>query len=542
MTDLALLALRNHARRLLSPWDRPDGAGATLGLARGGTLLLHESAGMASLELGVPIGPATRFRIASVSKQFTCAAILLLAEAGRLCPEDPVRRHLPELPDPGATVTLDHLMRNVSGLRDMLELMRLSGADLALPCAEDRLAEAIGRQRSLNFAPGTRFLYSNSGFMLLGRVVERVSGQPLGTFLEERILGPLGMTRTRHTPSTAEVVPGLATGYLPREGGGGFVRAQHGFPLGGEGGLVSCVEDLAIWDRALAEGRVIGRAVAEGLATAIPFANGRMNLYARGLEAGEYRGLRTLDHGGLWPGFRTCFLRVPALDMAVIAIANHGGVDAALLAHRMLDAAIEGMPGVHPVPPTPPRAALDRLAGRWIAEEDGFTTAEFAVAADGTVTATQHGVPFALAPTEDGRLAARRGSFVFLVTPPAEGEVRLLVETSAGMTAGFVRAPEAATLPPDLPGRYRCAELDADWIIAAAGDEGAELRIAGPVVAAAGPWAVEAIAPDALRVGMPGTLFRAWVDVRVLRDARGGIAGLSVSGARAQRLRFEREA
>jgi len=535
--DLALLALRRHARRLLSPWDLPGTPGATLGLVRGDALVLHESAGMASLELGVPIGAETCFRIASVSKQFTCAAILLLAEDGLLAPADPVHHHLPELPDFGAPVTLDHLMRNSSGLRDMLELMRLGGADLAQPCPPAALLDTVLRQRSLNFAPGSRFLYSNSNFLLLGLVAERVAGEPLGALLERRILGPLGMTRTRHTPSVAAVVPGLATGYLPREGGG-FERAAHAFPLGGEGGLVSCVEDLAIWDRALASGRVIGRRVAEGLPAQANFTNGMPNGYARGVEIASHRGIRTEDHGGLWPGYRTCFLRAPTLDRAVIAIANHGGIDAYAMAHRMLDAAIEGRPGVHALPALPPREALAPLAGRWI-DPATATTLDLALDAAGAPVATQHGVPFALAPTPDGRLAARRGAFAFIATLPAEDATTLLVETSAGAVAEYQRAPADAALPPDLAGRYRCEEAGADWVIDTEPEGALAVRVHGPLVSA-GPWAIVPVAEDALRIATPGTLFQGWLDARVLRDAAGAVAALEVSGARAQALRFER--
>ncbi|WP_135467631.1 serine hydrolase domain-containing protein [Crenalkalicoccus roseus] len=534
MAELGLLALRRAARRLLAPFEGARAPGAALGLVRGGALVLHEGAGMASIELGVPIGPETCFRIASVSKQFTCAAILLLAREGRLSPEDDIRAHLPELPDLRARITLDHLMRNTSGLRDVLELMRMGGADLSQPCGTEHLLAAILRQRGLNFPPGSRFLYSNTGFLLLGQVVERVAGEPLGAFLERRILLPLGMTRTRLTPEAEAVVPGLATGYLPREGG--FVQARHGFPLGGEGGLVSCVEDLALWDRALATGHVIGRDLAEALTMQAPFANGRMNRYARGLEVGEYRGLRTVDHGGLWPGFRSAFLRVPDLSLTVIALANHGGVDPHLLAQQLLDAAVEGLPGVRPAPAPPPRAALEPLLGRWI-EPETATTLEFSLTGAGELQAVQHGVPFALVPTGDGRLTARRGGFPFLVAPPEGGE--LVVETSAGTLSRFRRAPEGAALPADLAGPWRCAELDAAWSIAPEGGEMAA-RVRGPLVSA-GPWRITPVAPDAFRVHVPGTLFPGWLDGRVLRDAAGRAEALSVSGGRARDLRFARE-
>lgn len=532
--DLAGLALERRVAALMAPCARPGSPGWTAGVVRDGALVLHAHAGLASLEHGVPIGPETRFRIASVTKQFTCAAILLLAREGRLSVEDEVRAHLPDLPawEGGARITLDHLMRNCSGLRDMLELMRMGGADLSLPCRREDLLAAIRRSTRLNFAPGTRFLYSNTNFLLLGLVVERVAGEPLGAFLERRIFAPLGMTRTRLTESTAEPVPGLATGYLPD--GEGFLRAPHAFPLGGEGGLVSCVEDLALWERNFAAGVVGGTALGEELLRQAPFANGRMNGYARGLEATRYRGLRTAGHGGLWPGFKTCFLRVPERALAVIAIANHGGLDVHHLAHQVLDAAVEGEPGVHPLPAPPPRGTLERLAGRWLDREGGATLDLWLDAATGEPMARMHGVPFALAPTGDGRLAARRGAFEFTLTP---GEQAIEIETDAGQVATFHRvAAEGAALPAGLPGRYACAELGAAWII---GPDHA-LRIDGPLVKA-GPCRLEPVEGEVFRAHLPGTLFPTWYDARARRDAAGRVAALSVSGARARDLLFNRE-
>jgi CubicO group peptidase (beta-lactamase class C family) len=523
--DLDLLALDRRLEALLAPFAVPGSPGCTIGLVRGGALVLHRSAGLASLEHGVPVGPATTFRIASVTKQFTCAAILLLAQQGMLSPQDDIAAHLPELPDLGARITLDHLMRNTSGLRDMLELMRLGGQDLGGACAPGDLLVAIGRQRGLNFAPGSRFLYSNSGFFLLGLVVERAAGMPLGAFFERHVFAPLGMTRTRLTPSTTEVVPGLATGYLPGEGG--FVRAAHGFALGGEGGLVSCVEDLALWARNFETGRVGGAALVEGLQHRLPFTNGALNLYARGLEAGDQRGVATIGHGGLWPGFKTAFLRAPTERLAVIVITNHGGADPGVIAAQTLDAALAGTPGRACPPALPPRASLDAMAGRWVAADGSAASFDVALNASGEPTARSNGVPFALAAQEDGSLAARRGVFCFTLRRAGE---RLELEEDAGLRRLFHRAPDAAAMPEGLPGRYTCAELGAEWAI------GADHRVTarGPH-AVAGPWRLEPVAPGALRLHVPGVLFDTWYDVRTLP---GG--AIEASGARARGLVFQR--
>lgn len=525
--DLDLLSLSRRLDRRLSSFAGPGSPGCAVGIVRGGDLVLHRQAGLASLELGVPVGPATTFRIASVTKQFTCAAILLLAADGKLSPDDPVRTHIPELPDFGVTITLDHLMRNCSGLRDMLELSRLGGLDLTQPCSRDQLLAAICRQRTLNFAPGSRFLYCNSGFFLLGLVVERVSGEPLEAFLERRIFAPLGMTRTRMVSGTEEIVAGLANGYLPK--GDGFVRAAHGFALGGEGGMVSCVEDLALWARNFVTGRVGGGTLAMALQDRQPFANGALNRYARGLEAGEHRGLATMDHGGLWPGFKTCFMLVPALDLSIIAITNHGGADPHHLAHQVLDDVAGDAPGLRPIPALPERPMLDAMAGTWVENGTGATL-DLSVAEDGTPMARGHGVPFALAPTRDGRLTARRGVFCLTLRPVGDA---LEAEADAGMKTTWQRAPASVAMPPGLEGRYTCPELATEWAIATEGGE-TVVTVHGPVMQS-GPWRLQPVAPGILRVHVPGVLFQGWYDLRVTPDG-----ALLASGARARDLRFDR--
>src|SRR5579863_5796505 len=154
MTDLSLLLLRRRIDGLIARWSCGDSPGVTIGLVLNNQLIVHESAGMASLELGVPISSETTFRIASVSKQFTCAAALLLAAEGKLSVDDDVRKYLPALPDLGHRITLDHLMHNTSGIRDMLEIMRLGGVDLSQPCEPQDLLDGVCRQRGLNFTPG----------------------------------------------------------------------------------------------------------------------------------------------------------------------------------------------------------------------------------------------------------------------------------------------------------------------------------------------------------------------------------------------------
>jgi D-aminopeptidase len=533
MTGLESLRLQRVVDRLLAPWQWTAGPGVTIGVVRDDALAVHRAAGMANIELGVPIGPGTTFRIASVSKQFTCAAILMLVAEGKLRIEDDVRDHIAGFPDLGHRITLAHLMHNTSGIRDMLEIMRLGGVDLGQPCQPEDLLDGVRRQRGLNFAPGTRYLYSNSNFMLLGRIVEQVSGDSFAAFLDRYIFAPLGMTMTRHTPSTGELVPGLATGYFPTPNG--WRRALHNFPLHGEGGLVSSVEDLALWHAQFGLPRRHGDALATALTTMTPFVNGAPSTYARGLRLETYRGVSTVGHGGLWPGFKTAFVRLPDHHAAVICISNDATSDPHDLAFQVVDTLIEGAPGVHAVPPMPGWADAMALAGRYL-NRDTNATVDVARDAKDRVTAGVNGVVMALRPTADGRLATSSGSGEFTLRFVGAS---IEVERDAGVTETLHRVTPGARLPPDLPGRYANADTAATWTITAT-DTGAELRAAGPLLLTSGAWEIEPIDGDYIRIYTPLTLYRGLLDTRVLRDVSGGITGLHVDGGRAKGLVFAR--
>jgi D-aminopeptidase len=531
MNDLDHLLLRRRVERLLAPWRQSDGPGVTLGVVVGRDLVVHESAGMASIELGVPIGPQTTFRIASVSKQFTCTAILLLEAEGRLSIDDDVRRYLPALPDLGHRITLAHLMHNTSGIRDMLEIMRLGGLDLGQPCEPQDLLDGVCRQRGLNFVPGSRYLYSNSNFMLLGRIVEQVSEQTFRDFLDRRIFTPLGLNATCHVERTTEVVPNLATGYFPARRG--WTRAQHDFPLYGEGGLVSSVADLALWHAHFTSPRLSGPSLANALETMTPFNNGRPNTYARGLRIKLHRGVRTIGHDGLWPGYKTSFVRIPDHDAAVICISNDATSDTHDLAFQAIDAMIEGKPGVQAVPPMP---ATDGSPGRYLNRDTGATV-DVEIDQVGRVTACTHGVAFTTIPTAEGHLATSRGSGDFTMTLTSEDTLE--VERDAGMRELLHRVSADAAPPADLPGRYHNADMAATWNIVT-DETGMGLHVAGPL-RTAGPWGIEPIEGDCVRIVSPTPLFRAWLDGRVVRDTGGRITGLHVDGGRVRNLLFAKE-
>ena len=524
MGELDLLKLRNRVAALLAPWDRPDSPGASVGVVREGALVVQASAGMASLELGVKLGPQSRFRIASVSKQFTCAAVMRLVAEGRVAVTDAVQQYFPELPQYEAPVTIDHLMHNTSGLRDMLQIMQLGGCDLGVPVRPKDLLAGIARQRTLNFAPGSRYLYSNSNFLLLGLLVERVTGTPLRDYLATHFFAPQGMTQTAMVETVAQVEPNLATGYLAAPGGG-WVRAQHGFPIHGEGALVSSVADLALWHLAYET----DPALAASLEAQSRFPTEVVNHYARGLMIAEVGGLRTISHGGLWPGYRTEFLRVPEIGTGIIVITNCGSADAYQIGQSVLEAVVD-----RPLALAMPQG-LERFVGRFL---DPATpqTVEFALAADGSLTGTSFGLPFQLRANADGSLRASRASPDF--TAHLASDDVLVVEEDAGIRGHWQRVADGASLPADLAGTYRSDEMAAEWTIAL---HDGTLRVAvdGPVRRTA-EWDIVPISPDVVRFYLPGTLARSWMEAQVERDAAGAISGLLVNSGRVKRLALRR--
>ena len=181
---------------IFSPFSVPGSPGCAVGVTRNGSLVLAKGYGMADLEHDIPITPDTRFYVASLSKQFTAMAIVLLAQDGRLSLDDSIRKWVPEVPAFASTITLRELLHHTSGLRDYFTLLAVSGWPSDGPLTEKQFLTLVGRQKSLNFTPGDEFLYSNTGYALLSIVVKRASGYSLRDFAQQRIFKPLGMTHT----------------------------------------------------------------------------------------------------------------------------------------------------------------------------------------------------------------------------------------------------------------------------------------------------------------------------------------------------------
>ncbi|MBW2693293.1 MAG: serine hydrolase [Deltaproteobacteria bacterium] len=319
---------------LFERWDQSDSPGCSLGIVRDGRLTYERGYGMANLEHGIPIDSGTVFRIASVSKQFTAMSALLLEQDGALSLDDDIRKYLSEMPDYGQPISIRHLMQHSSGIRDYEGITTLLGIAYEDTYIEQEILDLLARQKALNFAPGERYLYSNSGYLLLAEIVERVSGKTLRQFADERIFRPLDMRASLFRDDHNEMIAHRASGYAPLEDGGFRIAESH-YDLVGDGSVFTTVRDLYLWDQNFYHQKVGGEKVAASQHETLVLNDGQNMLYAAGLEIGAYGGLRFVAHSGSWVGFKAQLLRFPEQRFSVICLCNDESANPTALALRI---------------------------------------------------------------------------------------------------------------------------------------------------------------------------------------------------------------
>lgn len=308
--------------------------GCEVGVRQRGVTVLERAYGMADLEHDVPLTPASRSESGSVAKQFTAAAIVLLARDGKLSLADDIRRWLPEVPDFGHPIAIRHLLNHTSGLRDQWGLLALVGrAPGSAVHTLDEILDLVSRQRELNFAPGTEFLYSNTGYALLAMIVDRASGSSLADFTRSRLFTPLGMTHTEWRDDYTRIVPDRAIAY-----DGTFPRFSLDMPFTmvyGNGGLLTTAGDLLIWNDYLTSGSPGVPSVGRDLETRGLLRNGRTIAYALGMSVLEFRGVKEVSHSGSTAGYRAFLARYPDHGLSVALLCNLGSVNPSALGRQV---------------------------------------------------------------------------------------------------------------------------------------------------------------------------------------------------------------
>ena len=365
--------------------------GCAVGVAVDGKPVVERAYGMADLEHDVPNAPDTIFEAGSVSKQFTAAAVLLLAREGKLSIDDPVRKYVPELPDYGVPLTIRHMLTHTSGLRDWGEVEGIAGwPRTTRTYTHGHVLDIVSRQKALNFTPGTAWSYSNTGYNLAAIIVSRVSGQPFADFSRERIFRPLGMTRTSWRDDFTRVVKHRAIAYESQADG--YHQNMPFENVHGNGGLLTTVGDLLRWNENFVSPKVGDAAFLAEEQAPGHFTDGRAHDYAFGLYVRPYRGVREVSHSGSTAGYRAFLTRYPDQHVSVAVLCNAGNANPTQYAHTVAEGylgtalatvlpAAGGGRGTSPASTFRPAAGdIREYSGRYTSDE---AETAFTIAADG---------------------------------------------------------------------------------------------------------------------------------------------------------------
>ena len=319
---------------LFAAYTGSDVPGASVVVIRDGEVIVRRAYGMADLERRVSAAPETDYRLASVSKQFTAMAVMLLAKDGKLRYDQPVRDFLPELPAATRAVTVRRLLNHTSGLWDYEDLVPESRTTQL----DDRdVVSLLGSKDSLYFSAGSEYRYSNSGYVLLGMIVSRVSGMTLPQFLRARIFEPLGMQASVAHVEGSDTVPRRAFGYSPS--GGTFVQTDQSVTSAtlGDGGIYTNIDDLTRWDQALYTTQLVDSAALQLATTPPELPGGAATQYGFGWFVDRYRGEPRWRHTGETSGFRNAIQRFPGRRLTIVVLTNRSSGEPAAIAERIAD-------------------------------------------------------------------------------------------------------------------------------------------------------------------------------------------------------------
>jgi CubicO group peptidase (beta-lactamase class C family) len=520
------IATETKVDRVFERWNRSDTPGCVVGVAVAGEPVLVRAFGMANLEYGIRLRPDTVFESGSVAKQFTAAAIALLTQEGRLSLDDPAKKTIPEIPDFGTPILIRHLLNHTSGLRSQWPLLMLSGRPRGRAVhTVDEILELVGRMKELNFRPGDEFLYSNTGYTLLGVVVERVSGKSLPDFSRERLFEPLGMSRTQWRDDFTRIVPDRATAYGMKDDGA-FTTNMPFTDVIGNGGLLTTVGDLLIWNENLDNPRIGERRLADQLETRGRLNDGFEIEYAQGLVVTTYKGLREVSHGGSTAGYQTFLARFPERRLSVVVLSNVTASEPARLAHEVADIYLsrELKEAAKPVAVDVPAATLKNYVGVY---REPLTDAALRVELEKDGQSLRIGGRAVIAASAAAFTTADGSRQVVFELDSAGHSLRMRDSDGRSKSRLWEKVPPFSPEPADLTayaGTYYSEELDTTYRVRA---EGEKLLV---FFRPARRFELTPVYKDAFNEG--GNV------LRFTRDDAGRIDGFLVYTGRVRHLRF----
>lgn len=321
---------------IFSEWNKADVPGCALGIIKDGALIYSKGYGLANMEYDIPNSASAVFRIGSTSKQFTAACIVLLAEQGKVSLDNNLKSLFPDFPLYAEKITIRHLLNHTSGIRDYLMISYLKGLSDDDYYEDDDVMNWLTNQSDLNFNPGEEFLYSNSGYWLLGQIVKKVSGKNMADFAQEEIFRPLAMNNTHFHNDHTRIVKNRASGYMPSSNDS-YKISMTTLDMIGDGGIFTTINDIKKWDDSYYNSNVLSKRFWDMMTEQGILNSGEVIDYASGLDIGEYKGLKTIRHGGAFVGFRAELLRFPEQRLSIAIFANRGDARPSRMANQVAD-------------------------------------------------------------------------------------------------------------------------------------------------------------------------------------------------------------
>ena len=321
---------------LFKKWDNNDSPGAAIGVIQNGVMQYSKGYGLANIEHNIPNTTLTAFNIGSNTKQFTAACIVLLSQQGKLNLNQSLKSIFPDFPDYTKSIDIKNLLQHTSGLRDYPQIAYLTGLRPNDFYNNTDIMKWIKSQQKPNFLTGEKYMYSNSGYWLLGQIVSKVSGMSFAEFAKKELFEPLGMNSTRFYDNSTMVFKNKASGYSKTRSGEiiTFNSARENI---GDGGLYTTIEDIKKWDDEFYKQTILNDSFWKIMTTQGVLNNGKSIVYASGLEIKEHKGLKTISHGGRVPGFWSDIIRFPKQKFTVVVFTNSSNVDATPIGYQIAD-------------------------------------------------------------------------------------------------------------------------------------------------------------------------------------------------------------
>jgi CubicO group peptidase (beta-lactamase class C family) len=522
--------------KLLEAHTNSAGPGCVIAIIKDGEIIYERGYGSANLQYGTPITPLTVFNVASVAKQFTAMSILLLVKEGELSLDDDVRKYIPEVPDYGKVITLRHLMHHTSGLRNYEDLIDMAAWRPEDALTREHMLHMIARQKELNFAPGQKYLYCNTGYILLAEIVARVSRQSFREFTDRNIFKPLGMTNTHfHDSHTFIVTNGAASYYF--HGNGSYKNAFSNSSVVGGGGLYSTVRDLLKWLRNFDHARVGGPQVLKQMHERGVLNSGKTIPYGGGLFIDRYKGVEIVGHGGGTAGWRSDTIRFPSQGVGLVLLGNVDTVDNYKVPRQIAELFLK----TKDAPKTnsrarrliqPESAALEAFVGDY--ELEGFIVT--VRVDDKKLMARAVGQPEVelVAESENGFLIQENQSRVLFERDDNRKVTRLILEQDGeshpGPRVTLLKPEELTKQIGDYAGEYYSDELETSYTIKVRNNE---MFVAHPRLAES------SVTPTGLADKFIG---EGWFSFRVVftRDNDRTVTGFRLSTDRTQNVLFKR--